>query len=430
MIINEQVPLHRLILSLSQALDYVHPSVVDHQQRTAYIAVSIARQLGVNKYDMIDLFFAAALHDIGLINSADKIKGIHEGIFDDPMQHCETGYNLLKDVFLFSRASEFIRFHHLPWENGKGAKYKGLEVPFANHILVLSDNIERMIDRNVHILDQSEFIAGQIDLLRGKKYHPDCVDAFHEICDIESFWLDCVSNRIYSVILRQIDWPTLALDEKAIEPIARIFANIVDATSKWTATHSAGVAAAAVELAERLHFSEREKFMMRSAGYFHDIGKLTVPTSILDKPGPLSEKELHILKSHTYYTFSFLNTIGGLPQITEWAAFHHERLDGNGYPFHHKAKDLTLGSRIMAVADVFAALTEDRPYHKKMNRENTLAIINKSAGSSGLDYDVVKVLEKDYDNIYDIVKQSRLEYAVGQKELLKHILPEKTAINI
>jgi len=417
-------------MSLSQALDYVHPDVVDHQQRTAYIAASIARQLGIDKYEMLDLFFAAALHDIGLIGSENRIKGIREGNFGDPMLHCETGYRLLKDFFLFTRASEFVRFHHLPWKNGKGAECKGLDVPFISHILVLSDSIERMIKRDIYILDQSESIVEQIDLLRGEKFHPDCVDAFHEICEVESFWLDCASNRIYSVILKQIDWPTLSLDEKSIEPISRIFANIIDTTSRWTATHSAGVASAAVELAERLHFSEREKFLMRSAGYFHDIGKLTVPTYILDKPDKLTEKELHILKSHTYYTFSFLDTIGGLPQITEWAAFHHERLDGNGYPFHHKAKDLTLGSRIMAVADVFAALTEDRPYHKEMNREKTLEIINKLAGSSGLDYDVVKVLESDYNTIYDIVKQNRQEYSVRQEILLKHLLPEHPGVNL
>ncbi|MCK4886509.1 MAG: HD domain-containing protein [Planctomycetes bacterium] len=430
MIINEQIPLHRLLLSLSQTLDFVHHSVVDHQQRTTYIAVSIAKQLGVSKPDMADLFFAAILHDIGLIGVENRISGIHKGVFGNPMWHCETGYNLLKNLPLFTKASKVVRFHHLPWENGKGTEYKNMNVPFLSHILVLADSIERMIDRNVNILDQSEFIVEQVDLLRGEKYHPDCVNAFHEICNIESFWLDCVSNQIYNIIVTQIAWPTLILDEEAIAPIARIFANVIDATSKWTATHSSGVATAAVELSDRLHFSDREKFLMRSAGYFHDIGKLTIPTSILDKPDKLSTQERHVLNSHTYYTFNFLNTIGGLPQVTEWAAFHHERLDGNGYPFHHNGKVLTLGSRIMAVADVFAALTEDRPYHKKMDRNKALSIINKLAGSSGLDYDVVKVLEKDYDNICDIVKQSRQEYATEQKELLKHILPKETVMNV
>ncbi len=421
MIINPQVPLHRLILSLSQVLDYVHPSVIDHQQRVAYIAMRIARQLGVDKDQLLDLLLAAALHDIGIIDVENRIRGLQKDDWEEVPWHAEAGYALLSENPLFYRAAQIVRYHHTPWENGCGAEYNGQPVPYASHILVLADRLERMIDRNTNVLDQTESIRSKVLLRAGQQFHPDCINAFSEVADQESFWLDCVSVRIYSILLEQIDWPFLTIDEKTLGPIARIFAGITDATSQWTATHSAGVAAVAVALAERYNFSPREQFLMRSAGYFHDIGKLTIPTEILDKPSKLTPQERNILNSHTYHTFRILDTIGGMPQISEWAAFHHERLDGNGYPFHHAAKDLTLGSRIMAVADVFAALTEDRPYHKAMSQDKVMEIIKKLAGNNGLDGNIVRELEKDYDTIYEICLQERMAYDKEQKRLLANL---------
>lgn len=418
MIINPQVPLHRLILSLSQVLDYVHPSVIDHQQRVAYIAISIARQLGLDKDQLLDLLIAAALHDIGLVGVEKRISGLHKDNWEGVPWHAEVGYALLNENLLFCRAAQIVRYHHMPWKNGCGAECNRQPVPHASHILVFADRLERMIDRNTNVLDQTESITSRVLSLAGHQFHPDCINAFRQMADREAFWLDCVSVRIYSILLEQIDWPSLTIDEKTLGPIARIFGFLADATSQWTATHSAGVAAAAVALAEQHNFSPREQFLMRSAGYLHDIGKLTIPTKILDKPGKLTPRERSALNSHTYHTFRILNTIGGMPQISEWAAFHHERLDGNGYPFHHTAKDLALGSRIMAVADVFIALTEDRPYHKAMSQDKVMGILKKLAGDSGLDGDVVRVLEKNYDTIYEICLQELLAYGKDRKRLL------------
>jgi HD-GYP domain-containing protein (c-di-GMP phosphodiesterase class II) len=213
----------------------------------------------------------------------------------------------------------------------------------------------------------------------------------------------------------------LTIDGDSLEPIARMFGVVVDAISQWTATHSAGVAAVAVALAERYKFSPRELSLVRAAGYLHNLGKLTVPTEILDKSEGLTPVERNVLNGHTYHTFRILNTIGGMPQISEWAAFHRERLDGSGYPFHHAARDLTLGSRIMAVSDVFGAITGDRPYHKAMERDKVMSILNKLAGSNGLDGDMVHTLEKDYNTIYQICMDERLKYSQSQKRFLEKL---------
>ena len=120
--------------------------------------------------------------------------------------------------------------------------------------------------------------------------------------------------------------------------------------------------AAAAKLISQLHgFTRNEVKLMEIAGNLHDIGKMAVPNRILEKPGKLDDDEMAVMKAHTYNSYEVINSIDGMQQIAEWAAFHHEKLDGSGYPFHRDRDSLNLGARIMSVADVFTALTEERP---------------------------------------------------------------------
>src|SRR3990167_2949515 len=112
------------------------------------------------------------------------------------------------------------------------------------------------------------------------------------------------------------------------------------------------------------------------AALLHDIGKLSVPDEILEKPGGLSTEEFNIMRGHTYFTYHILNSIDGFDTISEWAAFHHEKLNGRGYPFHLKEGQLSIGSRIMAVSDKFSALSEDRPYRKSLTNNEIIANLN------------------------------------------------------
>ena len=124
----------------------------------------------------------------------------------------------------------------------------------------------------------------------------------------------------------------------------------------------------------------------------HDIGKLAVPREILEKPGKLTPEEFEVMRCHTFHTFTILETLPGLQTINEYGAFHHERLNGRGYPFHHNAENLSLGARIMAVADVFTAITENRPYRRGMKREDALDVLRTMARGGALDGNVVKLL--------------------------------------
>jgi HD-GYP domain-containing protein (c-di-GMP phosphodiesterase class II) len=394
MIINPQVPLHRLILSLSEAMDGADPIVRDHQQRVAYISVRIGQALGLPGDALAALFQAAALHDIGLLTIERRREAVLSEL-EEIQTHCIVGHRLLKDNPLFAESAQVIRYHHARWDGGRGQLSRGERVPLASHIISLADAVERMIDRSRPLVLQAADIRHRVAEDTPEGFHPDCADAFDDIASSRAFWLDLSSDRIYSVMLELITWPVLVIEEVALGPIAQVFSRLVDAISPWTAVHSAGVAATAAALATRMDFSPREVSLMRSAGYLHDLGKLTVPAAVLDKPGRLDSSERAIIETHTYYTFRVLSTIGGLPQVCEWAAFHHERLDGKGYPFGHAGSDLTLGARIMAVADVFTAVTEDRPYRQGMDQAKAVDILRGLVNGGGLDSNVVDVLIGD-----------------------------------
>jgi HD-GYP domain-containing protein (c-di-GMP phosphodiesterase class II) len=104
-----------------------------------------------------------------------------------------------------------------------------------------------------------------------------------------------------------------------------------------------------------------------------------------------------------------LNTIGGIPQIVEWAAFHHERLDGSGYPFHHMSDKLGIGSRIMAGADIFTALSEDRPYREDLSQHEVLPTLRELCAKNYLDRIVLRVLEENYEEVLTLTKKKQTE---------------------
>jgi len=191
----------------------------------------------------------------------------------------------------------------------------------------------------------------------------------------------------------------LRVELEALTSFAELSRDIIDFRSRFTATHTSGVAECAATLSRLLGIAEAETRLIEVAGNFHDIGKLVVPNSILEKPVGLSAEEFAIVRQHTYFTFSILSSVGGLENVAEWAAFHHEKLDGSGYPFRKKGDEINTGARIMAVADVFTALSEDRPYRASMSRDKIMGILRDHADKKVLDAKLVEVLLNNYEEV-------------------------------
>lgn len=398
MIRDPVVLLQNLVLSLSDALDLVHLIAVDHQLRVAYIALRLTLPVDRSPEERTDLLYAAALHDIGILSVEEKID-LMQGDVEDLDRHMRLGADLLSRFDLFRPASEIVRHHHKPWAATDGWDGVPETVRLCANAVHLADTVERMIRRDAGILGQVPQISAAVDRLKGERFSPDLVDAFHDVSPIESFWLDAVSPRVSSIITGMVEWPRVTLRLDGLEQIGQILSRIVDFRSAYTASHSNGVAAAAEQIARRLFFEERECRLLRVAGHLHDLGKVAVPNAILEKAARLSSSEFDVIRGHAYHTYQILANIGGFDEITQWAAFHHERMDGNGYPFHHKGEALPLGSRIMAVADVFTALTEDRPYRNGVGREKTIGILREFVSNGSLDPRIVSVLIDEFDPI-------------------------------
>jgi HD-GYP domain-containing protein (c-di-GMP phosphodiesterase class II) len=222
---------------------------------------------------------------------------------------------------------------------------------------------------------------------------------------------------------------------ETLRSFAKLTAQIIDFRSRFTATHSSGVAAVAKEIADISGYPEKICNMVEIAGFLHDVGKLAVSNHILEKNGELNNSEYNSIKKHTYYTYVLLSRIKGLEQIASWAAYHHEREDGNGYPFHVKGSKFPHLARIMAVADVVTALTEDRPYRMGLNRENSTKILHNMADNGGIDKNIVKLVDKNFFRINAVrimaQNEAKREYeafyktsSVGKSYIMRYSIPK------
>jgi putative nucleotidyltransferase with HDIG domain len=186
-------------------------------------------------------------------------------------------------------------------------------------------------------------------------------------------------------------------NRKQFESFIETLAATIDAKSPFTAGHSKRVAIYATRLAQAVGLSDELVEKARFAGLLHDIGKISIPDAVLNKPARLSDEEFALMKSHAQWTHEILRKISfarSLRDIPAVAASHHERLDGRGYPTGATLSELPLLARILAIADVYDALTSiDRPYRKAATPKEGLRILQKEKGTS-LDPQLVDLFAK------------------------------------
>jgi len=398
------VNLGNLLLSLSEITDIANPSIAQHQYRTAFIALEIAKNANASPQMLKNIFTAALLHDIGAISIEEKA-ALHSFVEMDYDLHCIRGEMLFARTPWLKPLAKIIRYHHRNWCNWD-APISDPTV-FSAQVILLADFIERSIDKGKYILHQNEEITERVIELKDTVLHPELLDCFKDLAKKEEFWLDLLSPRLYSILLHEGPFQKIWIGGEDIATIAMLFSNIIDFKSPYTATHTSGVAACAEKLSALFGLTDLEVTLMKIAGYFHDLGKLVIPNSILEKPDKLTPAEFAIIKSHTYYTYFVLSSIGGLEPIARWAAYHHEKLDGSGYPFHCKANEMDSGARIMAVADIFTAIAEDRPYRAGMSKEAIYKVIRGQSDHNLLDAKFVDLLFDNYDEVYAYVREKQ-----------------------
>ncbi|HWQ41498.1 MAG TPA: HD domain-containing phosphohydrolase [Desulfosporosinus sp.] len=354
-----------------------------HGERVAYIAMRLGRCLGLSKKDLVQLTVAGLLHDIGALGCFRDYHG-DSRILE---KHCLEGALEVERFPSGAILALAIRYHHeTPDPLHSALRAPSEDVPLMARILSLADKVDLRMLRKLHSRQERYDILKWVRENCRILFYPEVAAAFEQIAQKEAFWLDIEQPDLLQIALGLLcgQWQlpaTRELETGFTDNLAATFADLIDQKSQFTARHSRSVAETVECLARGLGWQEGRLHEIYVAGLLHDLGKLSIPKKILDKPGPLDPDEVDIIRTHTYYTHRLLTEAGFPTRMVGWAAHHHERLDGKGYPFALTEKDLDEGARLMSIADIFAALTEDRPYRLAMTPGEALALIRREAGT-------------------------------------------------
>lgn len=391
------INLHEAVYSLSNALDLVGVTHIHHGKRVAYIAAECAKRLGWQGQCLDDLFQAAILHDCGISKTAVHSR-LAQFEWEQDTEHCFVGSDLLASCSLLAHLSDAVLHHHTHWSALKDTNMS-MQMKLTANCIYLAERVDVLslaclVDQSNLLLNQHA-ITDQIVAKIGDNFCAELVAAFMAIAESSLFWFTLESGDASGYTATwQAHTPNKAIEFDELKSLVHIFSHIVDAKSSYTKEHSDGVANLARFLGECLELPEESCEMLELAGLLHDIGKLRVPSELLEKEGKLTEEEYAIVQRHSFDTYEILKNISGLETITEWASQHHERLDGNGYPFQMINGAISLEARIVAVADVFQALAQTRPYRKALDEHAIMRILREQVDCGHLDATIVLCVEQ------------------------------------
>ncbi len=423
--VQPTIRLSEVVSALSVALDLTEGQPMGHAIRSCILGMRIADELGLSAEQRSDLYYALLLKDSGCssnsarlhqIMGSDDLQTKFEVKFEDwtrvsfsgvrylsrnvlpgaPLHRrllrmakvaiklkrnnaeligarCERGAQIARRIGLSEAAAEAIHSLDEHWDGGGfGEGRQGQEISLLARIMNVSQTMEVFAARGGALAAIRAVVQR-----RGRWFDPEIVRAAQSLESDYSFWktLDPAEMRRNVLALE----PGIAIPATAqrIDDICLAFADVIDAKSPYTFNHSTGVARASSAIADELALSPGVQVLVRRAALLHDVGKLGVSNAILEKPGKLTDEEWQVMKKHPTYTRLILQEISGFEHLAYVAAAHHERLDGKGYPDGLTAEQLTLPARIIAVADVFQALTEKRPYRESLPLEVVFGMMDK-----------------------------------------------------
>ncbi|EDM60922.1 hdig domain protein [Vibrio parahaemolyticus AQ3810] len=404
-----EVDLKQALIWVARALDYVGVDDTHHSHRVAYIAYQCALALNWDLKKAEFCYFAGMIHDCGVSETQEHKMLLDELIPQDAKAHCLRGYQTLKQCRLLSQFAVPVLYHHTHWDELQHLDLPEFEKDVAA-LLYLSDRLDFMRARyvmNCHcdiVTLHEELIAECVLANAGTLFNPVMCEAMVKLIMTDGFWFAMESENIETIGLnfKSIDWLQKQLTIWDMNSLGLFLARIVDAKSPFTYQHSQKVAELSRYLAGKLGLDEHDQEMLFIAGLVHDIGKLNTPDEILHKEGALSKQEYTRIKRHTIDTQLALHKVFPNAKIAEWASNHHERLDGSGYPYHKTAEELDIPSRIIAVADVFQALSQDRPYRGRMSQTQIAEIMDDLIEQNKLCAHVYEVLEQNMTACYNI----------------------------
>ena len=268
--------------------------------------------------------------------------------------HCEVGAMLAERVGLAQSVVDALAHAYERWD-GKGfpARLEGAAIPLAVRVVVVARDADLATMLGD---DPREWMSER----RGRAYDPSVVEAFEQVGgDVLS---ELAGADEWETALAAEPEPVITVRTNTLDPLLTAFADFADLKSPWIRGHSRSVASLAEEAGRHAGLDDAACDGLRRAGLVHDLGRVAIENGVWDKPGPLTTSEWERVRLHPYYTERILARCRSLASLVEPASSHHERLDGSGYHRSLSADALSREGRILAAADVFAALTADRPH--------------------------------------------------------------------
>ena len=379
-----QIQRTKLLSVLSEALDSVEKEIIGttdhHAKRVAWLCMCMAKELGWSEEEISYLAISALLHDSALIKyRADYSSGGERA--DGALKgHCVAGEENLCMIPGCETSRGFVLYHH-EWADGSGPFGKTeAETPLGAQLIHIADMTDRRIPLGNLTAAELPRLREYIETQRGRLFGGQMCDLLLSV--LTEDLLEALSEE--SIVRAARAFPEIAC-ETDMRALSGLFARIIDYKSPFTKDHSVGLAEKAERMARHYHWDEETVEQMYCAGALHDIGKLLVKKDILEKPGKLDQEEYQHIQSHAYETYRLLSKLEGMGQITEWASFHHEKLNGKGYPFGKTAEQLDEKARLLACLDIYQALTEDRPYKAGMSHQKAASILQELAEKGELD---------------------------------------------
>jgi putative nucleotidyltransferase with HDIG domain len=433
----KRVPMSEVIAALSHALDMTEGSPKGHSVRTCMIGMRLGEAAGLTPDALTELYYALLLKDAGCSSNASRMASLfgsddqylkprlksvdwHDrrrlavetwqvvarggtvwtrvrhflGIAQQPTVtrelialRCERGGSIARRLGFPEATALAIQSLDEHW-NGKGHPQglAGEAIPVLSRIMNLSQTIEVFLAKGDRTAADEVLVAR-----RGRWFDPSLTDIAREQLRDDEWCESLRSPEVDARVLQLEPGRARVVDAAGLDQIAEAFADIIDAKSPFTHRHSTMVAAYAKAIAQQMGFDRDSVQQMYRAGLLHDIGKLGVSSRILDKPGTLDSRESAEMKEHPRYTWEILRRVNAFESFALMAALHHEKLDGSGYPWGRMDEDLDMPARILAVADIYEAVTETRAYRVGLSSGEAMQILRAQAAFR-LDADAIEAL--------------------------------------
>ena len=386
-----KIQLTKFIFALSSALDYVEIDIVkaarNHGKRVGVLSHLMAEAAGFDEEYVYALTQAAVLHDCALSEYLnDELSGENQTLDEKNMAaHCITGEEMLLKLPVYARRIPGAVLYHHDRADGKGALGKSAaETPIASQIIHTADAVDVAFELDVMTPEKYSAILEWVNTNRGTVFSDEMAELFLKAVNypvLESITGEKVRQVIKSMLPEFDD----EVSTSVLKEMSSFFARITDYKSHFTWRHSLGVAEKAEAMGRFWGYDDERCDKLYIAGGLHDIGKLFISNDILEKPAKLTSEEYKEIQNHAQGTWNMLHTIGGLEEISRWAALHHEKLDGSGYPFGYLADSLSRIERMMACIDIYQALVEERPYKQGLPHHEAMEILRKMGDAGQLD---------------------------------------------